>query len=383
MDSVFSSGPQEGDVVALDAASPPNVAATAGKAVAAGPARDCYLDVLRASAIVMVLIYHVVAMSPVALPGVGAVTHFGAYGVDVFFVLSGWLIGGLYWREQRRFGDVRLGRFLPRRWIRTIPPYLVALLLSWLAVRIARHEAFDGRYLLFIQNYLPVIPFFEVSWSLCVEEHFYLFLPALLWVWTRLKIPAHWLFACLLITAPVCRAITARHGIGGGFGYTLTATHLRMEGLILGFWMAYFPSMSPGIWQRLKQAARWLLIPACLGLACLPLLSDRWMYMAGLTILAVALTTILVCLTGRAPNRFAASAGVKWVALTSYSVYLTHALVIHVGLMILDRMHSHSLAVYFPLTIALIAAVGATFYFVVEWTSLRLRDRVAPRRARA
>jgi len=107
------------------------------------------------------------------------------------------------------------------------------------------------------------------------------------------------------------------------------------------------------------------------------------MYMAGLTVLAVALTTILVYFTGRAPNRIAASAAIKWVALTSYSVYLTHALVIHVSLLILDKLHSHSLAVYFPVTFILIALVGGVFYFGVEWTSLLLRDRVAPRRATA
>ena len=106
----------------------------------AEPVRDCYLDVMRAAAIVLVLIYHVVGMAPADLTAVRSVTQFGGYGVDVFFVLSGWLIGGLYWREQRRFGDVRFGLFLPRRWIRTIPPYLAALALSWAAVRIARHE---------------------------------------------------------------------------------------------------------------------------------------------------------------------------------------------------------------------------------------------------
>jgi len=343
--------------------------------------RDCYLDVLRAAAIVLVVVYHLMEMSPVELPGVRAITHWGAYGVDVFFVLSGWLIGGLYWRERRRFGNVRLGLFLPRRWIRTIPPYLVALLLSWLAVRISRGEPFDFRYLFFIQNYLHSIPFFEVSWSLCIEEHFYLFLPLLLWVWTRLGLGPHWLFALLLMTSPVCRVITARHGMPGDFGYALAATHLRMDGLILGFWMAYFPSMAPDHWQRLRLAANWLLLPACAALACLPLLSTTAMYTAGFAILAVALTVILVYLTGRKPNWFAGSSAIKWVALTSYSVYLTHALAIHFSLLILGRMHTKSMAIYVPLTCGVIAVAGGLFYLGVERTSLRLRDRLAPRRS--
>jgi peptidoglycan/LPS O-acetylase OafA/YrhL len=52
--------------------------------------------------------------------------------------LSGWLIGGLYWRERMEFGNVLIGRFWLRRWVRTIPPYLVALLFFYLAVYVAR-----------------------------------------------------------------------------------------------------------------------------------------------------------------------------------------------------------------------------------------------------
>jgi peptidoglycan/LPS O-acetylase OafA/YrhL len=60
--------------------------------------RDPYLDLLRALAIVMVLIHHVAQMLPVPQYWLMAYTHYGAFGVDLFFVLSGWLIGGLFWR---------------------------------------------------------------------------------------------------------------------------------------------------------------------------------------------------------------------------------------------------------------------------------------------
>ncbi len=102
---------------------------------------------------------------------------YGQHGVDLFFVLSGWLIGGLYWREMKAFSGVGVLRFWVRRWMRTLPPYFAALLLSWLAVSAARAEPFDWRYLVFLQNYYERIPFFLVSWSLCIEEHFYLAAP--------------------------------------------------------------------------------------------------------------------------------------------------------------------------------------------------------------
>ncbi|WP_145929041.1 acyltransferase family protein, partial [Termitidicoccus mucosus] len=127
--------------------------------------RNANLDLLRAAAIVAVVFFHVCQMSPVPLTRLMNVASFGQYGVDLFFVLSGWLIGGLYWKEYNKFGNIDIGRFWLRRWLRTIPPYLIALLLSWLAVWMSREEPFDLGYLIFIQNYYDNIPFFLVSWS--------------------------------------------------------------------------------------------------------------------------------------------------------------------------------------------------------------------------
>src|SRR5437867_3597405 len=90
--------------------------------------RDANLDLLRAAAISMVVTYHVIQMSPVPQPRLMRLAVFGQYGVDLFFVLSGWLIGRLYWKEHARFGDVELVRFWSRRWLRTIRRYLPALM---------------------------------------------------------------------------------------------------------------------------------------------------------------------------------------------------------------------------------------------------------------
>jgi peptidoglycan/LPS O-acetylase OafA/YrhL len=143
----------------------------------------------------------------------------GKYGVDLFFVLSGWLIGNLYWREHARFGEVQLLRFWSRRWLRTIPPYLAALALSWLAVKLERREPFDWGYLLFIQNYYQRIPFFLVSWSLCIEEHFYLFVPLLLLVTNRFRLAAPLVFGALILASPICRCLEPAGDANKEFGY--------------------------------------------------------------------------------------------------------------------------------------------------------------------
>src|ERR1700730_17039894 len=105
-----------------------------------GRHRTTVLDQLRACAVLSVMSYHVVQMSPVPLPQLTKITWYGQYGVDLFFVLSGWLIGGLYWRERKELGSVDIIRFWQRRWLRTLPPYFAALTLSWLAVYWAREE---------------------------------------------------------------------------------------------------------------------------------------------------------------------------------------------------------------------------------------------------
>ncbi|MEI6078887.1 MAG: acyltransferase family protein [Verrucomicrobiota bacterium] len=84
--------------------------------------RNHHLDLLRALAIVLVVFCHLIQRSPKVCPSWTRFSDLGAYGVDLFFVLSGWLIGSLYWQELVRFGNVQIYRFWGRRWLRTIPP---------------------------------------------------------------------------------------------------------------------------------------------------------------------------------------------------------------------------------------------------------------------
>ncbi|MHB1081208.1 MAG: acyltransferase family protein [Prosthecobacter sp.] len=238
--------------------------------------RNSYLDILRAAAIIMVVVYHVLQMCPVAFPALMDIAWYGQYGVELFFVLSGWLIGGLYWNEKSRFGDVELRRFWLRRWLRTIPPYLVALGLSWLAVYIHGGKSFDLGYLIFIQNYYDQIPYFLVSWSLCIEEHFYLFLPVLLMFNLQGDKRTFALFSLLVLVAPICRWWLSLNGVSTMFGYEQTATHLRMEGLLIGFWLAHENVRSPQRWHQMKQGAPWLLLAA----GCWLLAAGCWLLLA-------------------------------------------------------------------------------------------------------
>src|SRR5262245_57275931 len=165
------------------------------------------LDVLRAVAVLLVLGHH----PPTGRPSSDEPSalflwwHVGWIGVDLFFVLSGFLIGGLLFEEAKKTGDICLRRFWVRRAFKILPPYFVFLAvvaLLWL---------FDGQpsvfdcwpNLLHAQNYLGTADFSVWhTWSLAVEEHFYLLLPLVLLFLGSAR--RHWLPILFVFVAIEC-----------------------------------------------------------------------------------------------------------------------------------------------------------------------------------
>ena len=104
-------------------------------------------------------------------------------GVELFFVLSGFLIGNILWKLSGDFNFINVKNFYIRRWLRTIPNYyfflLIAIVASWLGIR---PDALPDviKYFFFIQNLYSAHPtFFGEAWSLSVEEFFYFSFPIL------------------------------------------------------------------------------------------------------------------------------------------------------------------------------------------------------------
>ncbi len=145
--------------------------------------RSFGLDLLRALAILLVLIDHTRVLVP--LPGYRSmVSGFGVWGVELFFVLSGFLVGGIALRIFDRL-DVTwsvIWSFWRRRWYRTLPAYYLALMLNFALVwwNTQTLPNFSG-HLLFVQNLAwPHSEFFGEAWTLAIEEWFYLLLPLIL-----------------------------------------------------------------------------------------------------------------------------------------------------------------------------------------------------------
>jgi peptidoglycan/LPS O-acetylase OafA/YrhL len=134
------------------------------------------IDLLRSVAVLFVLILHGgEALDP--MPGmVSSFCEMGWIGVDLFFVLSGFLIG-----SQIYSGTMGAREFWVRRWSRTLPLYYSVLFVYAVVKPFLLHFPFQGNmplYLFFGQNFQPISDFGQ-SWSLCVEEQFYLFIPLL------------------------------------------------------------------------------------------------------------------------------------------------------------------------------------------------------------
>lgn len=155
------------------------------------------LDVLRSIAIILVMLMHSGSMFlPLAkLPLIGNIVGkllaiiipVGYLGVELFFVLSGYLIGSILiklFSDNKKPIFKEIKQFWIRRWLRTLPNYYFVLLINYIVfVFILNSYPFNWKYLFFIQNFISVQPsFFRESWSLAVEEWSYFLLPIIMFV---------------------------------------------------------------------------------------------------------------------------------------------------------------------------------------------------------
>jgi peptidoglycan/LPS O-acetylase OafA/YrhL len=219
--------------------------------------RNFNLDVLRGVAILLVLLHHL---------GVPFFRTGGWIGVDLFFVLSGFLIAGLLFREWETSGRISVGRFYVRRGFKIYPGFY-ALLAVTLAINFGAPSLMRAQYpvtahstlaeLFFVQNYFHGI--WGQTWSLAVEEHFYLLLPLLL-LWMQKdgdenpfrSLPRIFLFVAgvelFLRIATTWRVPTFQSP-----EHSLFSTHLRLDGLMFGVLLRYYYNFEP---EKFRKCAR-------------------------------------------------------------------------------------------------------------------------------
>lgn len=332
------------------------------------------LDLLRASAISLVILFHLPSFVPWS-EGLGLQLVQGWWsGVDLFFMLSGYLVGGLFWSERIQRGEVNAGMFILRRALRTVPPYLTALHLIYLSRWIAGAPiAYDWKYWIFLQNYTGM-SLFSVSWSLCVEEHFYLVAPFLMALVARLERP--WLLLLLLPLPLASRLLFAEPG-AGPFGPHYYSTHNHFEGLVLGVWLAYVRIHRSVTWDDFAKRLKPLLFPV-VGLVVGYQFLGTPQYAENVlsySAFALAYGFILFEMVSLPALGISKSRLAKLIGREAYSLYLTHSYVLLMfRQFVAPHLGSAPPIVQGLLALVAVALGGHLFYLCVERPALALRD---------
>jgi peptidoglycan/LPS O-acetylase OafA/YrhL len=364
------------------------------------------LDLIRAAAISWVLIYHG------SLFGLTSQDHWlvanGWMGVDLFFVLSGFLIAGQLLRPWAHGSAPSYSRFFGRRLLRTLPAYLAVLALYFLVPGFRERPPIAPlwQFLTFSQNWLFEYPIhglkaFSHVWSLCVEEQFYLVFPAVVALIALRPTPAKVIGAvlCVLILGMALRGYlwlqfvadppfdigaAPRAGPYMHFIYCPMAT--RLDGLLMGIVAAAIQTFRPTTWARLTARPNLLLGAGVLGVVLSTFIfhdgsiARFWPAVLGYPFLSFAVMLIVMAgadnrsLIGRhrVPGATALAAG-------AYSLYLSHKIAFHwVELM---RPHLPAPLQWAAFSLAIVGAFGfgAALYWLVERPFLKLRDRLEGR----
>lgn len=376
--------------------------------------RSLELDVLRGIAILLVLLHHP-QLSPTLLSGglqpvALALWRFAWSGVDLFFVLSGFLVGGLLLDELSRTGTLDARRFLVRRAFKIWPSYLV--LVAWIYVSESQAGWSHGLRatlpnLLHVQNYLGT-PRMQ-TWSLAVEEHFYLVLPFVLraLVMPDLRGRRAWFPAFFVVVAVICLGLRVRLAAQGVYDgpRIFFPTHLRIDSLLFGVLLAWAHRLRPQ-WLAFRAHPRVLVL---VGIALVspmvfvPASAGPFVATVGFTLLYLGYGAILIAaIAPRSKPRRASRGIVRAIAAVGTVSYPMYLWFVDVGLRLPVlgvprhppdwlRLQGVSDATeqagWWLLTqllyICVTVAVGALAAAVVERPFLALRERWFPSRAAA
>jgi peptidoglycan/LPS O-acetylase OafA/YrhL len=340
--------------------------------------REIELDFIRGIAILLVMDFHSPhsPLRPLFLR-LGYQDHIGWIGVDIFFVLSGFLVGGLLMKEWKVRKGIDGKRFLIRRGFKIWPQYYLYLAVMLLF----GHRTLSSLWgnLLNIQNYVGGIAH---TWSLAVEEHCYLLLTFCMMIAARRRVTVRGLFFFLLT---ICLLeIPLRYLLEGTGHRIFLPTHARLDSIGDGVLLAMLFHFAPERFARLRSLT-WLW-SLCLVFALLDLRPhnvSRYMVAEqhdAATLFAISLLLLLYrpLPAGRRHNWI--YRGVAWIGLYSYGIYLWHVSII---------APSEALLRHFPRTPTAVSSIfiyiaeigiGVLTTRLCEFPMLRLRDHFFPRR---
>jgi len=386
--------------------------------------RNPRLDGVRGLAVLLVMLYHTTHYGGAQSAGAVALTFvpaMGWSGVDLFFVLSGFLITGILLRAKPH--GSYFGAFYARRVLRIFPLYYAFIAFFFLVVphieifsyvdffwfpEAERETIWYWTYLSNIQVALRGIwqhQILAITWSLAIEEHFYLFWPAVVWWVDERWLP--WVCCGMVACALALRAGLLVAGADPLVPYVLTPC--RLDPLAVGAWLAVMARRPGG----LDRFSRWA-GPACLSaltafgalyawvrfatgssvaplvtyeqrqIAILGFVHEPWIQTLGFTLLAMAYGALVVWVItargGALRARFFEFRPLCSLGKYSYSMYLVH---VFVALLVLGLFAPAAHPERFVLSQLLFWAVSISVtYLVARFTWLAVEEPVLSLKSR-
>jgi peptidoglycan/LPS O-acetylase OafA/YrhL len=328
----------------------------------------------------------------------------GWIGVDLFFVLSGFLISGLLFREFLQHGRIDFKTFFIRRGLKIYPAfYLLILAQIGVGIALGRHVLWARvlSEIVFIQNYAAGL--WTHTWSLAVEEHFYLLLPLLLILMARRSPgsanpfkPLPGLFLALAGCVLAIRFLTAWRvsfiftETGAFYHRQLFPTHLRIDSLFFGVVLSYLHHFHP-VPLRAWVTRRRLPLAGVASLAIapcffLPLETTPFNYIGGFTTVYIGMgLLLLLCMTAGLPGPSRLQLLYRFGALLgsySYSIYLWHLATASVVSRVFDGVFHLPWWMLSGAYLVGSLVVGIILGKLVELPVLKLRDRLFPSRSK-
>ncbi|HEY3845142.1 MAG TPA: acyltransferase [Acidimicrobiales bacterium] len=347
-------------------------------------------DGVRAVAVVAVMVFH--ADYPTFIKG-------GYVGVDIFFVLSGFLITWLLTTEHDQYGSISYGRFYARRGLRLLPA-LAALIVTAVILVLAdgglapfRHETLVGVpfVVLYVGNWADAfgsvltLGLLSITWTLAIEEQYYLLWPlglqALLRRMDRQKIAV--LLVGAAVTEQVVRFVLGLSNSNAVAAFADKSTVTHSDGLLLGSALAlmWTGRESWAWWPALERRARDIGIAAALVLVLVIVVGESTAHVTALWITAavyasVVLVASLVADPSTLLSRVLAWRPLRWIGARSYGLYLWHFTAFSVvATLNLPQRHIHFTR--FVIEFAATFAVAAVSYRVIERPFLARKSKFA------
>ena len=355
------------------------------------------LDHLRAIAIIYVFLFHYYILSggqPDWLPGFA---RFGWTGVDLFFVLSGFLISSQLFAEIKERQRISFKDFFLKRFFRIFPAFLFTLGLYFCFPFFREKESLPPlwKFLTFTQNLglnIKSYGTFSHAWSLCVEEHFYLLMPLALILLLKFRLlkRSYWLLMLLLLAGLASRNYSfsqlylPKNEEGNNwlhwYKYIYYPTYNRIDGLLAGVAIAGIYQFRPDFFGRISRYGNLL---AVFGLAVLTgayfLCYEQMRYTAsvfGFPLIAVGYGCLALAAISRTSFLYKWNSKITaFIATLSYGIYLTHKGVIHMTHQLLSDFDMDS---NLMLLICMATCTGAAWllHLAIEKPFMRLRRRI-------